>query len=143
MQHNDSNFEVNLLPVISLLAVLIAFLLVNAIWVDLGVLSIKQAIGEKAEVAKETATLDVVITSSGDLSLSVKNEKSWVKSIRVKSRKGKYSNLPKLLKKVRDSHPELKTATVVPNETSKYQSLIKVFEELKSHDIKNIGVSPI
>jgi len=143
MEHQDSNFEVNLLPVISLLAVLIAFLLVNAIWVDLGVLGIKQSIGESSEKSKDTVTLNVAMTKKGDLSLSVKNEKSWIKNIRVASRDGKYSGLPKMLEKVRKTHPELVTATVVPTENSKYQSLIKIFEELKAHEIKDVGVSPI
>ena len=143
MQHDDSNFEINLLPVISLLAVLISFLLINAIWVNVGSLDIRQAIGESAEKAKDTPTLHIQVTPKGDLSVTVKNLKSRFKNIKVSGGKKDFKTLPGFLEKVKKTHPELVTATVVPHETTKYQDLIQVFENLKKSEIKDIGVSPI
>ncbi|NJN23297.1 MAG: hypothetical protein HC810_01375 [Acaryochloridaceae cyanobacterium RL_2_7] len=42
MESKETNFELNLLPVISLLAVCISFLLLTAVWLPIGTLDIKQ-----------------------------------------------------------------------------------------------------
>ena len=51
-QNKDVNFEINLLPVISLLAVCISFLLLTTVWIHIGTLDVKQALGEATEQEK-------------------------------------------------------------------------------------------
>ena len=47
MRHNKKHldFELNLIPCIDLLSVCICFLLLTAVWLQVGSLSVKQAIG--------------------------------------------------------------------------------------------------
>jgi len=143
MDNEEMNFELNLLPVISLLAVCISFLLLTAVWVNIGTLDIKQAIGESAELAKETPTLRIEVTSKGKIVANIKNLKSKIKNLQVGTSDKDFENFNAFIIDVREKHPELVTATVVPSQATKYQSLIKVFETLKTNQIKDIGVSPI
>lgn len=143
MEHEDANFELNLLPIISLLAVCISFLLLTAIWVNIGTLDIKQAMGESSEKPVETPKLQIKVNAKGFFVLDILNLKSKFKGIVIKKVDSDLSAIADLIERVKTAHPEVTTAMVIPNKNTKYQSLIRVFEHLKSNEIKDIGVSPI
>lgn len=56
MKNKSANFDLNLLPIISLLAVLISFLLLTTTWVHISSLNVKQSIGDQS--TKENAQVD-------------------------------------------------------------------------------------
>ena len=143
MNKNEVNFELNLLPVISLLAVCISFLLLTAIWVNVGTLDIRQAVGEQAEKEKDAPTLWVEVSSKGGVIMTVKNLKTKFRNIKGSAEDIKSEELAALMTKAKEDHPELETAMVIPSQGTAYQHLIKVFESLKAAEIKDIGVSPI
>ena len=47
----DLNFEINILPILDILSVLICFLLLTAVWVQVGTLDTRQAIGDNTSSA--------------------------------------------------------------------------------------------
>ncbi len=74
MKHSKKNldFEVNLIPFIDLLSVSICFLLITAVWLNVGSMNVKQAVGGQAqEDTKKNPVVWIRMTVQGDLDLEV------------------------------------------------------------------------
>ncbi|MCB0413729.1 MAG: biopolymer transporter ExbD [Bdellovibrionales bacterium] len=144
MNHqNETNFEVNLLPVISLLAVCISFLLVTAAWIPLGSFNIKQAIGESTEQKEEPSSrIDISINAQNDYVISVERKGQKVKSTTLKNGLKNMREFEGILLRIKESYSEAKTAFVSPDRDTEYGSVIKVLEVLKKLDFKEVGMIP-
>ena len=69
MKHSKKvlDFEVNLIPFIDLLSVSICFLLITAVWMNVGSMNVKQAVGGQAqEDTKRSPQVWVRMTAKGD-----------------------------------------------------------------------------
>jgi biopolymer transport protein TolR len=67
------DFEVNLIPFIDLLSTCICFLLLTAVWLNVGVLNVKQAVG--GQPASETAkkpTLWAAVGGTGEVAVEIR-----------------------------------------------------------------------
>src|SRR4051812_21646576 len=70
------NFELNLVPFIDVLSTCICFLLVTAVFINLGSFNVNQAVGsEKAKQDKPTGTITVSLGGKGDIRFEVKDVK--------------------------------------------------------------------
>jgi biopolymer transport protein TolR len=140
----ELDFELNLTSFIDLLSTCTCFLLITAVWIQIGTVEIKQSHGTEAnEVKKETVDLDLVFKNPNELRLNLKKDGRPLKAIDVKS-----DSLEHMLAKLND---EIKTqivntklnigvATVTPRSTVNYGQLVSTLDILRKNKIVNIGV---
>ncbi len=75
MRHKNKHldFEINLIPCIDLLSVCICFLLLTAVWLQVGSLNVKQAIGGQSSAETEKKSqLWVTMLDKGELVFNIK-----------------------------------------------------------------------
>lgn len=134
----ELDFELNLLPMISMLAVCTCFLLVTTVWVQIGSLSSAQAYGTSSDHDSESV---LWIQVSGDnLNLSVKQGPEKV----LWSKAGiQEAALDSALKDLKGRFPQLSTGLVQPGAKTKYENLIRVMDIARKNDVRDLGVAPL
>lgn len=144
MRHNRKHldFEINLIPCIDLLSVCICFLLLTAVWLQVGSMNVKQAIGGQsaAETAKKPQ-LWVNMGPDGDLTLNVK-ESSKVPR-KLANLKLKLVDLAKALTELKTVEPTLNTVLIQPRSQSEYEEIIALMDEFKKAGMNDLGVVPL
>nr|BFD58263.1 hypothetical protein CKG001_03700 [Bdellovibrio sp. CKG001]BFD61693.1 hypothetical protein BdHM001_03740 [Bdellovibrio sp. HM001]BFD65495.1 hypothetical protein HAGR004_05170 [Bdellovibrio sp. HAGR004] len=148
MSHKkELNFEINILPILDILSVLICFLLLTAVFVQIGTLDTKQAIGDNSTAgAKNPPSLWVTMAADGGVQLSLRDvPKAKVLESRIgKSTKGvNWEALEGKLKALRDQYPDLKTSVVRPEANTSYGDVIRVMDQLKQSAFEGVGLSPL
>lgn len=143
----DLNTELNLTPFIDLLSTCVCFLLITAVWIEIGALEIKQSRGtEAADSTKKTYDLDIVYSSPQLVNLNLKKGGKRIKSYKVEGKE--YSEI---VEKLNDLIPsqvlnfknqviKISTATITPKSTVNYGQMVKVMDVLRNNEIVNIGV---
>jgi biopolymer transport protein ExbD len=133
--------ELNLVPFIDLLSTCICFLLMTAVWMEIGSLQVKQATGTEAP-ATQSLEMDVKFLGKSQLELMVKggkkNQKYSVLSASEEDRNLKLNGLLDQLKGQVFSVARVTTALGVS-----YGDLVSVMDVLRSHGIVNLGVVPV
>lgn len=143
----ELNAELNLTPFIDLLSTMVCFLLITAVWIEIGSVEIKQSKGTQAqESKKESYDLDVVFNSDKKISLNLKKGSRRVKRIIVNEADFDTS-LTKLdsliatqIKNFKNKAIDIATATVTPNSKVEYGSMVRALDVLRKNEIINIGV---
>lgn len=140
----ELEFELNLTSFIDLLSTCTCFLLISAVWVQIGTVEIKQSHGtEAAATKKNTFDLDVVFKNPEELLLNLKKDGKQVKSINVKSETnaGMLTKLNEAIAaQVKAKKIEIAVATVTPKTSVNYGQLISALDVLRKNQIVNIGV---
>ncbi len=148
------NAELNLVPFIDLLSVCICFLLMAAVWLQIGTVRVKQALGEDAPTPpKEAYELAIQLTDANSVTLELKKgQKSSGKVEVAGSDKADltaklFTEVEKRVAEVQAKQDEngpmkIESATVVPNEKVNYGSMIAVMDVLRKREIVNIAVMP-
>jgi biopolymer transport protein ExbD len=149
------NPEVNLVPFIDLLSVCICFLLISAVWLNVGSLQVKQALGTAAdEPPAELLDIEISFVDAYSVVYAVKHKNQTALSLELKATtreelsQALTDNLEATLAKLRGDKPDtpvselIGSATVTPLKVAKYDSLIAVMDVLRKHEIVNLGVIP-
>ncbi len=146
----EMNFEVQLLPVISLLAVLIGFLLLTAVWVNVGTIDVNQAFGETQGQASEEKEMSlwVKMEPNGELSLTLKDwpaEADVQKEVKLNPVDGSFNwqELETYAQGLASHTDYLSKAFVLPDARSRYEDVIRVMDVFRTKGVKNIGISPL
>lgn len=143
----ELNAELNLTPFIDLLSTCVCFLLITAVWIEIGTVEIKQSHGTEAAASKkETYDLDVVYRDPSQLTLNLKKNGRRIKGFKVKAENE--AALQQVLNETIQSKVltfrkkviEIATATITPRSTVKYGQLVETLDTLRSNKIINIGV---
>lgn len=147
-QKKELDFEINLMPVLSIMSLCICFLLTIAVWNRMGMITVQQAIGDvlpstginpDSIIIKVHKTRQVVIEFKDG-----KNEKDLAPLKFGADTAGKINielfkvNLAKMLSK---SGRDVKTILVMPENSVPYGETIKVMDVLKSQKL-NVGLAP-
>lgn len=139
--------QLNLTPFIDLLSTCVCFLLITAVWIEIGTVEVKQSHGTSAaSEKKETYDLDLVFKDPTEMRLNLKKSGKRVKSFNVKSDsfEGMISSLNTTISanvlNYKNKAIEIATATVTPRSTVDYGSLISTLDVLRKNKIVNIGV---
>lgn len=147
MSNKELNFEINILPILDILSVLICFLLLTAVWIQIATLDTKQAIGDNSmSGAKNPPSLWVTLEADGAVQLSVRDlpKLQQVESRLPRMGEGiNWSALQAKLTDLKKSYPELKTGIVRPESTSSYGDVIKIMDQLKNNEFEGVGLSPL
>lgn len=143
----ELNADLNLTPFIDLLSTCVCFLLITAVWIEIGSVEIKQSHGTEAAASKKISyDLDVVYSTPTKIRLNLKKNGRRVKSFKVEGSDitSAQQNLDLTLKtkviNFKNKAIEIATATITPRSTVDYGNLMKTLDTLRSNEIINIGV---
>lgn len=143
----ELNFEINILPVLDILSVMICFLLLTAVWIQLGSMDVKQAIGDNsASGAKNPPSLWATINTDNSVQISLRDigQKMNLEYRVAASRQGiDWEALNMRLQSLKAQLPDLKTAIIRPEAQANYGDVIKMMDQLKQTQISDIGLSPL
>ncbi len=147
-QKRSLEFELNLTSFIDLLSTCTCFLLVTAVWIQIGSVEIKQSHGtEAAAEKKDSLDLDVVYKDPTQLSLNLKKNGKQFKSIPVSGETheavvAKLNTIitTEVLSTKNGEKAEIGVATITPRSTVNYGQLVSTLDILRKNKIVNIGV---
>jgi biopolymer transport protein TolR len=148
----DLNIELDLVSFISFLSVCICFLLLTAVWIQIGAINVKQAVGgQSAADTKKVPALWTKMQSGGKVVLQFQD---FPKSITGKlgssltlngNNEGEidFENFEKKIGELKVLVPDLKTGLVLPQAESRYENVIQLMDHMKKSGLSDLGVSPI
>jgi len=143
----ELNFELNIMPVLDILSVLICFLLLTAVWMQLGTLDTKQAIGDNSTAgAKNPPSLWVTLQKDGTVQLSLRDvpqAKNLEHNVAKTSGGVNWASLEEKIQALRAQWPDLKTSIVRPEARTSYGDVIRIMDQLKKNQFDGVGLSPL
>jgi biopolymer transport protein ExbD len=148
-ERKELNFELDLLPVISMMSVCICFLLLTAVWTQVGSLEIKQGLGQEQTRENSSApSLWITMSDRGAVTLTAMDSVSIPKKLRAMSFTiGKttesWSQMLNHAVELKGIDPGLKTALIMASPQVNYGDVIKVMDRLKTIGIGEIGFAPL
>lgn len=139
------DFQLNLVPFIDLLSVLISFLLMTAVWTQIAKIDVKQTPNLPSDEPtpppeEEKLSLTVLIKSSG---YTVSKKGAVVKEIEKKGDEYDKVTLAETLKQVVAEHPENHDVTVTSEDRVPYQELITVMDTCLIYKLDGISVAGV
>ena len=150
----ELDFELNLIPAIDVLSTCICFLLLTAVWINLGSLKLSQGTGEvNATGGANPPSLWIEVARSGQLILSTRDlpqgERGLLGSVLAPLKsdgvsKGKVdrSKLDQAIELIQQKMPSITTVIVRPQTKVAYSEVITVIDSLKAAKIKDVGIAP-
>ena len=146
-QKKELDAQLNLTPFIDLLSTCVCFLLITAVWIEIGTVEVKQSHGTSAaQEKKETYDLDLVFKDATKLALNLKKNGKRVQSLKIEGDDFEMmignlnSAIATKVLTFKKKTIEIATATVTPRSTVDYGSLITTLDILRKNKIVNIGV---
>ena len=144
------NFELNLVPFIDVLSTCICFLLVTAVFINLGSFNVNQAVGsEKAKPDdKNKGSIMVSLGPQGDIRFEVKDVKGLrgtpaLTTIPGSSGQVNFQRTAEWIASFAAQNADVKTVLLMPNPTSKYDDLIQLMAQFKKSALDQIGIAPL
>jgi biopolymer transport protein TolR len=142
------NFDLNLVPFIDMLSVCICFLLVTAVFMQLGTVNVRQALGDGAAAkTREEPALWLRLQDNGTLQVTVKNVKASRASEFVVPAAGgsepDWARFSSSLSIVKRTYPNLGIALVMPSAQTRYENVIQAMDRIKKVEIAQVGIAPL
>jgi biopolymer transport protein TolR len=148
-QKKAVNTEIDLVAFISLLSVCICFLLLTTIWIQIGSMNVKQAVGGQAMEAKPKPEMWVIMDALGALKFEVRNASPKItksfNNTKISGIDGKPNTgeLENFLTQVRSNFSELSMALIRPAEKTPFEDIIKIMDVFRNKGIEDLGVTPL
>lgn len=148
-EKKELNFELDLLPVISMMSVCICFLLLTAVWTQIGSMNIEQGLGqESSRQDQKASSLWITMKSSGEVKLKMMDGSGLPADLQEKSfllgtAGSGWNAIERHAAAVKRLMPELKTALIMPDARVNYGDVIRVMDRLKMLQIGEIGIAPL
>jgi biopolymer transport protein TolR len=150
MSKKDLNFEINILPILDILSVLICFLLLTAVWVQIGTIDTHQVVGDKGvSSGKNPPSIWISMDKNGSVTLSMRDlpkkidQRNLESQIPHKNLGINWDSLNTKLQAIRNQWPDLKTGIVRPSPETPYKDVIKLMDQLKHFKFDGVGLSPL
>lgn len=139
------DFQLNLIPCIDLLSVLISFLLMTSVWTQIARIDVKQQPNLPAEDTppppdEERLNLTLLIKGTG---YTVMKKGAVVKEIEKKGDVYDSATLNEVLKQLSAEHPDNHDVTVTSEDKVPYQELITVMDMCLQYKLEGISVSGV
>lgn len=140
----DLNFEINILPILDILSVLICFLLLTAVWIQVGTLDTKQALGDNSiSGAKNPPSLWIQM-KDGNLRFDLRDVKIARAGLEeVMSGQVNWDRVTAKIQAIRSQIPDLKTVVIQPDAKTNYGDVIHMMDQLKKNQLIDVGLSPL
>lgn len=148
-RRKNSNFELNLIPFIDILSTCICFLLVTAVFINLGSMHVSQAVGSKKETQeKPQGSVTVSLGGKGEIRFEVKDVAGLrgsrsVVTISGENGKVNFKRTEQWIESFATNHTDVKTVLLMPNPYSKYDDLIQLMAQFKKSSMDQIGIAPL
>lgn len=142
----DLNFEINILPILDILSVLICFLLLTAVWIQIGTVDVKQAVGDNSLAGDKNPPSVFATLNKNSVQLSLRDIKvKMPREITIQNtREGvNWNEITERIKSVKAQIPELKTGVIMPEAHSNYGDVVRLMDHFKQNSITDIGISPL
>lgn len=144
------NTEVDLVAFISLLSVCICFLLLTTVWIQIGSMHVKQAIGgQSQEESKPKPEMWVVVNPEGALNFELRHVPAKItKSFgnnKIDGVNGK-PNLKELgtyVSKLKAEYTDISMALIRPATKTQFEDIIQVMDTFRESGISDLGVTPL
>jgi biopolymer transport protein ExbD len=139
------DFQLNMIPFIDLLSVLISFLLMTSVWTQIAKIDVKQSPNQPSEDTppppdEEKLNLTVLIKGSG---YTVSAKGAVLKEIEKKGEDYDSTTLSEVLKQARAEHPENEDIQVTSEDKVPYKELITVMDLCLKHKLTGISVAGV
>jgi biopolymer transport protein ExbD len=138
------NVDLNLVPFIDMLSCLICFLLMAAVWVQIGKISVSQsgqgAPTEQTPEERQRLNLVVAITPQGFL-ITGNGQTLQDGDILKKGNEYDFDRLGKKLKEIHSQFPDKNDIVVMSEDSIQYQVLINTMDVCLANEYPNISVS--
>ena len=145
----DINKEVDLVAFISLLSVCICFLLLTTVWIQIGSMGIKQALGGGDKKSKPSPEMWVTFTQKGALNLKLRNApQSIMKPLghrKIPSQNGApdWAQLESFLSQLKEKYRTLSVALIRPDSQTSFQDIVQTMDIFRKNGVKDLGLMPI
>lgn len=140
--------EINLVPFIDLLSMCICFLLITAVWIQIGSLQVKQSRGtEAAPIPANTFEMELHFARATAVDLLIKKKGASVKKFSftaptIEELAGKLDvGLKAFL--AASPVPIISSATITPRAGVSYGNLVAIMDQFRKNKIINLGVIPV
>lgn len=143
------NTEVDLVAFISLLSVCICFLLLTTIWIQIGSMNVKQAVGGQAAEGKPKPEMWVVMTDKGEISFKLRNTPRKItkafgnSKIEATDGKPNLEELASYLEKLTGEYDQLTMALIRPAKKTPFEDIIGLMDTFRDKGIEDLGVTPL
>jgi biopolymer transport protein TolR len=140
------DFQLNMIPFIDLLSVLISFLLMTSVWTQVAKIDVRQSPNLPSDdptppPPDETKlNLTVLVKANG---YQITKKGAVVKDIEKKGDTYDETTLSETLKQVRAEHPENEDVQVTCEDKVPYQELIRVMDVCLQHNLTGISVAGV
>jgi len=143
----ELNFELNILPILDILSVMICFLLLTAVWIQVNSLDTKQAIGDNTISQKENPpSLWIGVERNGTLKISLRDVKGNTpqeSTLSGSSNGVNWTALSQKIQSLKTQFPTLNTVIIRPEAKANYGVVIRLMDQLKQNQMTDVGLSPL
>lgn len=142
----NMNFELNLIPFIDVLSTCICFLLVTAIFINLGSFHVNQAVGSESTQSKDKpeGSVSVSLGNNGAIRFDVKDVKgAGVMTLEGAQGRIDFARTNAWIKNFAARFTTVKTVLLMPSPQSKYDDLIQLMAQFKASQMDQIGIAPL
>jgi biopolymer transport protein TolR len=134
------DLNIPLVPFIDMLAMMITFLMMTAVWTQIGKLQVSQggAAGESSEPPKPTLQLNLTVTERGYMLAA------GADSVEIpKKGDGEYdtAKLLEKLKAIKKDNPDQRAITVASEDSIEYQHLVTVVDKCLDAELPDVSVT--
>ncbi|NDD92248.1 biopolymer transporter ExbD [bacterium] len=141
--------ELNLVSFIDLLSMCICFLLMTAVWIEVGSLQVKQSHGTEGPAAvSQSHEIDLAVSSSTTLELTIKKggkvvQKQQLKAASVEELSTQLNGaLVSFVSSPAGKAAPVSAAMITSTASVSYGELIRIMDALRRNQIVNLGVVP-
>lgn len=142
--------ELNLISFVSLLSVLICSLLLTAIWVHIGSMDVKQAVGGQTQSAdkKTPPSVWANLRPDGSIRFYLEDFPRTARKLqnrRIKGVEGKINEnaVEEYIASLRNLVPDLRTALIQPKSEVLYEDIMNLLDNFKEQGLVDLGVVPL
>jgi len=137
---------INLVPFIDLMAVTISFLIMTAVWTQIGRLQVASAGGDGDPTDKDDKLPQItLLLAEKEIKISVGPSQLGDAIPTSRDEKGQLqlAKVQDLLKKIREQIPEQTAVTVQTEDGVRYEDLVRVIDECIGDGLPAVSVSPV
>ena len=141
--------ELDLVAFISLLSVCICFLLLTVVWVQVGSMHVKQAVGGQPSDGTRHPALWTLVQKDGSVVLRLEDAPAKIqrkyRNLKLEAAEGKL-NIEAIREQVanlKKDLPELTTALIQPQPATVYDDIVTMMDMMKTEGLADLGVAPL
>lgn len=138
------DMAVNLVPFIDLMAVTISFLIMTAVWTQIGRLQVSQAGGPSTEEtpAEETKTVQLTLAITPEQLVLTADQSTFEPIPLTRDANGKIdlAKLTERFKQIKEQFPDQSAITLQTDDKVRYDVLVRIIDECLGNSLPQVSV---